>query len=671
MWSISGINIMKLQPITHRHAGLSLSAVPLLCLPFSLCFAADAESFTEEYFFNELPVVFSATRLAQTASETPVSMTVIDKEMIKASGAIEIADLMRLVPGMQVSNYVGNKYFVTYHGRADRFSRDLQVLIDGRSVYNPVFGGVSWNDIPLAIEDINLIEVIRGPNAAAYGSNSFAGVINIITEHPAQQHGTSLRTTIGDEGTRQIYARNAGAVGNLDYRLSVKYDESDGLKTRIDDSTTKWLSLRGDYQVDMDDIVMFQTGYSSGTQQEGFAETDGFEVLRDNNSSSSFQQIKWTHLHDTGEEYSLQFFHNYLELRDKSIFPYGGFDFTTGLGFEAHRYEVEFQHTLAPMPKLRVVWGAGLRHDSGKSPQTLNQSSALTRNQLHAFLNTELKPMDSVVVNLGAMVEKYEGFSGLFSPRIALNYLLNEDNTFRISHSRAYRMPNMWEESSDMVARGLGGAPIDLQLFETVSAPEPERIDAIELGYTAAFHAIPLTIDTKIFKEKINPIITHAWDADLHTTIFSNGGNVEIEGVEMEFNLHPTASTFLHAAYSLTDTSGYKIVRYDGGLPDGSSDLSESVPTKTYSLLASHRLDNGVQISTGFYHADKVTWTMDNTATDSYNKWDFRIAKEFKLSDATIDVSATVQNISDNNYHDYYQENDAQREFYLQLGLKF
>ncbi len=662
---------MSLQPRTHWHMGLSISSVPLMCLPFSLCFATDSDIFTEEYFFNELPVVFSATRLAQNVSETPVSMTVIDKEMIKASGAIEIADLMRLVPGMQVSNYVGNKYFVTYHGRADRFSRDLQVLIDGRSIYNPVFGGVSWNDIPLAIEDINLIEVIRGPNAAAYGSNSFAGVINIITEHPAQQQGTSLQTTFGDEGTRRIYARNAGAVGNLDYRLSVKYDESDGLKTRRDDSTTKGLNFRGDYQLNTNDIVMLQAGFSSGTQQEGFADTDGFEVLRDNSSSSNFQQIKWTHLAETGEEYSLQFFHNYLDLEDESIFPYGGFEFSTGLGFKAHRYEVEFQHTLAPMPKFRLVWGAGLRRDSGKSPQTLNHKSALIRNQAHAFINTEWKPTDSFVLNLGAMAEKYEGFSGLFSPRIALNYSLNNDHTFRISHSRAYRMPNMWEESADMIARGLGGAPTDLQLFKTVDVPEPERIDAIELGYTAAFHVIPLTIDTKIFRENINPIITHAWDTDLHTSIFSNGGHVEIDGLEIEFNLHPTANTFLHAAYSLTDTNGYKIVRYDGGLPDGDSDLSGSVPTSTYSLLASHRFNNGVQVSSGFYHADKVTWTMDNTATDAYNKWDLRIAKEFTLPGADIDVSAVISNILDNNYHDYYEENDAQREFFLQLGIKF
>lgn len=662
---------MNVQTTTHNHSGWSLSVIALVCLPFPICsFAAESDVFTEEYFFHDLPVVFSATRLTQTVSEIPISMTVLDKDMIKASGALEIADLMRFVPGMQVSNYVGNNYFVTYHGRADRFSRDLQVLIDGRSVYNPVFGGVSWADIPLAIEDINRIEVIRGPNAAAYGSNSFAGVINIITEHPAQQDGTLLRTTISNKNTKEIFARNAGATGNLDYRLSVKYDESDGLKTRRDDATSKWLNFRGDYQLDANDTVMFQTGYSSGTQQEGFAVTDGFDVMRDNNSSSNFQQIKWTHLNDTGEEYSLHFFHNYLDLDDTSIFPYMGFDFTTGLGFEAHRYEVEFQHTLAPMPKLRFVWGAGLRRDSGKSPQTLKKESALIRDQAHAFLNTEWKPSDNFVVNLGAMLEKYEGFIALFSPRVALNYSLNENHTFRISHSRAYRMPNMWEESADMVAYSLGIAP-DLQLFKTANAPDPEEINAIELGYMATFHVIPLTIDTKIFREKIDPIITHAWDADLHTSIFSNGGNVEIDGFEIELNLHPTADTFIHAAYSLTDTSGKKITRYDGGLPDESSDLAGSVPTKTYSILASHRFANGIQVSTGYYHADEVIWTMDGSATDSYNKWDLRLGKEFTLQDTNIDVAAILHNISDNNYHDYYEENEARREFYLQVGIKF
>ncbi len=639
---------------------------------------------SEEYFFGDLPIVFSATRLAQPVSETPVSMTIIDKQMIEASGALEIADLMRLVPGMQVSNYGGDEYFVTYHGRADLYSRSLQVLVDGRSIYDPVIGGVSWSGLPLALEDINRIEVIRGSNAASYGSNSFSGVINIITEHPSEQYGTLVKTTLSDKHTRQILARNAGKIGDLDYRLTLNYDEKEGLKTRYDDATNKWMSFRGDYQFDSSNKLEFQTGYSRGTQQAGLATSD-WNIPRDTDSTSSFQQIKWTHTTDKDNEYSLHFFHNYKELDDTYTFPYtyGPFNLNliTGFSYESDRYELEFQHLLKPAPDLRLVWGAGLRHDSTVSPDTLDQESAAIRNQVHAFVNAEWKPTEKLTVNLGAMLEKYEGFSVMFSPRVALNYALKENHIFRISHSTAYRMPNIWEEQVDLKVRNtLGGAPID-QLHQTVGVPKPEEINSIELGYMAIFKDIPLTMDVKLFKEQISPTINYAWDNTQNCGSclinngagnFNNDGRIEINGLELQLDLKATANTNIHAVYSHLHASGWQIDNYDSsGQPNNYIDVSEIVPKETFGILASHRFDNGIQVSSGFYHTGRTTWLDPGDETDSYNKWDFRVGKTFTFPDATIDVAAILHNVSDDDYQEYYDINQAQREFYLQVGIKF
>ncbi len=628
---------------------------------------------TEEYFFGELPIVFTATRLEQPVSETPVSMTIIDKEMIRASGALEIPELMRLVPGMQVANYGGDDYFVTYHGRADLYSRSLQVLVDGRSIYNPVIGGVAWSDLPLALEDIKRIEVIRGSNAAAFGSNSFSGVINIITEEPSQQHGTLVKTTIGDKNTRQTLARHADKIGDLNYRLTINYDEKDGIKTRYDDATNKWLSFRGDYKYDSSNKIMFQTGYSRGTQQ------DDWFALRDTVNTSNFQQIKWIHTIDKDSEYSLHFFHNYKELNDTLSVTIAPFNVISGFSYESDRYELELQHLLKPAPDLRLAWGAGLRHDNTISPETLDQDSAATRNQLHAFINAEWKPKDDLTVNLGAMLEKYEGFSSMFSPRVALNYALKENHIFRISHSRAYRMPNVWEEQIDMKARTLGGILVD-QVHKTVGVPDPEEVNSIELGYMAAFKDIPLTMDVKLFKEKINPVINYAWDhstnfGDLSNNgagNFNNDGEVTINGLELQLDYKPTPNTDIHAVYSHLNASGWQVSRYDNsGAQDEFIDVSEIVPKETFGILASHRFDNGIQVSSGFYHTGRITWLDPGDETDSYNKWDFRIGKTFTLPDATIDIAAILHNIENNNYQEYYDINEAQREFYLQVGIKF
>ena len=137
-------------------------------------------SVTELDFLGEMPVVLSVSRLRQPASEAPSSTTVIDRETIRASGFLEIADLFRLVPGFYVGRVNGNHPVVSYHGLTGEYSPRLQVLIDGRSVYSQLFGGAEWSDLALSIDDIERIEIVRGPNAASFGSNAFFGVINII-----------------------------------------------------------------------------------------------------------------------------------------------------------------------------------------------------------------------------------------------------------------------------------------------------------------------------------------------------------------------------------------------------------------------------------------------------------------------------------------------------------
>ena len=124
----------------------------------------------EDYYLKEMPVVLTASRLSQPLSEAPSAMTVIDREMIKASGFRTVPELMQLVPGMYVGYVDGNTPVLSLHNSTDQYSRQMQVLIDGRSVYMPPYGGVNWADLPLLIDDIERIEVVRGPSSASHGT---------------------------------------------------------------------------------------------------------------------------------------------------------------------------------------------------------------------------------------------------------------------------------------------------------------------------------------------------------------------------------------------------------------------------------------------------------------------------------------------------------------------
>ena len=175
-----------------------------------------------------LPQVLTATRLKQSPAAVPGSMTVIDSELITASGARDISELLRLVPGMMVGNINGNQAAVNYHGTNATEARRMQVLIDGRSVYRAGLATVDWSDIPVALEDIERIEVFRGPNTVSYGANALMAVVNIITRNPADSHGTRMKVTRGQRGIDDFYASQGVGWDGGDLRLSLSGQQDDG-----------------------------------------------------------------------------------------------------------------------------------------------------------------------------------------------------------------------------------------------------------------------------------------------------------------------------------------------------------------------------------------------------------------------------------------------------------
>ncbi len=176
--------------------------------------AHGAELDDEQLGSLAVPEVLTPVRLKQPRTEVPASVTVIDRELIEASGVRELAEVLRLVPGMVVSQRSGWDSVVSYHGTNRRNSRRMQVLIDGRSVYQAGLATIEWSDIPLAIEDIERIEITRGPDTAAYGANAFLGIINIISKHPDDSERLRLKLTRGSSGTENYYASTSGNLPN-------------------------------------------------------------------------------------------------------------------------------------------------------------------------------------------------------------------------------------------------------------------------------------------------------------------------------------------------------------------------------------------------------------------------------------------------------------------------
>ncbi len=226
--------------------------------------AEDALPISEEAYWGEVPVIMSATRIAQSVTDAPVAVTVIDRRMIEASGAREIPELFRMVPGFIVGYHDGHTPSVSYHMSDERYSRRLQVLVDGRSIYTTAIGAVPWATLHITMDDIERIEVVRGPNSASYGANSFLAVINIITREAVLDYGTSVKTNLGDDGVHELFLRHGGGGGKLDYRVTAGFIQDDGFDDRLDYKRTQLVSLRADYQISSSDVLSFQGGVATG-----------------------------------------------------------------------------------------------------------------------------------------------------------------------------------------------------------------------------------------------------------------------------------------------------------------------------------------------------------------------------------------------------------------------
>ena len=344
--------------------------------------SVSAEFPTEEAWFAEIPTLLTATRLAQPVQETPASVTVLDREVIRASGALDIADLMRLVPGFQVTLPNGGWYAVTSHGLANQDPRRMEVQVDGRSVYVPLSSTVDWMQLGITIEDIERIEVVRGSSVPAHGSNALLGVVNIITREPFIDRGTSIRVTVGGDARREAVIRHGGRVRDLDYRLSLSYRGSEGFDDMDDDARVRSINFRGSYHPVPSDTLDIQLGYGEGPRGLN-ADGSIFNPLRDRDITTHFQSLKWSRALADEEELAVHAYHNYYKMEDiysmgllSDLFfippdeiP-GYFDGQPDQELihgvyhgTAERYDVEFQHRVRPSANTRLVWGAGLRLD--------------------------------------------------------------------------------------------------------------------------------------------------------------------------------------------------------------------------------------------------------------------------------------------------------------------
>jgi len=689
---------------------IALTHLSVFLLGTSMSAVWADDEFGEDAFMEDFPVILSVTRLPQKTNEVPASVTVIDREMIDASGATEIAELFRLVPGFQVGHYIGpdgQRTSVSYHGNSDQYARRMQVLVDGRSIYLPSTGGVSWDDLSIGMNEIDRIEVIRGPNGVTYGANAFQATINIITLHAGATHGNEYSLISAGPKEYQAGVRVGGSRGALDYRINLQYETSEGFdksveffKDRNDDSDTLKLNIRTDYQMGVNNTLNLSLGYTTGTREIGHSvgglneQKDPlaplFDPVRDQQVKSSYQNLKFQHIISSEQEVNLQIYHNVHNLENSfqtalisemlGVTPavLAGFGVDDGplsrnLTLFDERVGIELSHQFRLGSGIRFVWGGELRQDRFRGYDWVGGTSeTFSNNSQRLFFNGEWSPAERWTVNIGDMLEKSDYMDMKHSPRLAVSWDIAKQHYVRMGISRAWRSPTFIESEFDY---SLIVSPIIYdQKFISSEGLRPERIDVKEIAFGGGGRTSGIEYELRLFQEDMADILVMPTDdscalvpADITNgvcAVVTNDGQSHVNGSELALTFYPLQpGSKLRIGYSRLHPSG-EIADYYA--PYRSRDVADLVPEETLNILFSQKVGKDGLLGVNFYRVSSMQF-MAGDPTDGFSTINISYHHPVNILGHKAKMSVIAQDYL-GSYFDFEKETVTKSQLYL--GIK-
>lgn len=590
-----------------RHAKPRGHALVLATCLFAVAVRAEdgASSAPEDAYFGELPVVLAGSRLPQRIDAAPVAVAVIDRAMIEASGAREIEDLLRLAPGMIVGHHDGSRAFATYHAFADRFARRMQVLLDGRSVYSPALGGVDWSALPITVDDIERIEVVRGPNAAAYGANAFLGTISITTRRGAGDRAVTASTRKGQDAIDDTRLTTEHRADRWALRMTAANQADHGfipLNRWLDSERTTLFNARLDLDLGAGDALLIEGGLSDGWRSDGRPGRRP-DPPHDRFVSSGYLNLRWSESLSPDSEVAIAVFDaqdDETERYDTLVLGGGSGPLAGKVGAidyssESHRRDVELQHTLRVDESLRVVWGASARQDRVYSPGWLGSDEERSNILYRGFGHAEWQASPTWLLNAGVMYEETRITDPGWSPRLTATWSPVPGQSVRFGVSTATRTPVIFEQFADQAFLYQPGNVLNQYLLST-NTLEPETIRSSEVAWLGSFPAAHLRADVRAFHDEIDDLITYYTrayaDVDGIVQDFANTDRAELTGGEFQLDWRPgdRFALLLNGSYTHAVTS------------DVAERYGTATPHWVASLLARQRFAAGVDASIGVYY---------------------------------------------------------------------
>jgi iron complex outermembrane recepter protein len=531
------------------------------------------------------------------------AISVITGDDIRRAGVTTIADAIALADGVHVARFNNGTWAISARGFNQNTANKLLVMVDGRTVYSPLFAGVFWNTLDYVLEDIARIEVIRGPGATLWGANAVNGVINIITRDARSTTGTLVGFTSGNEDPAIAEVRYGHGAGDLYWRVYGKFARRDDQKFASGTSSADPVN-RGQAGFRVDGGAV--NGRRWMVRGDLFHSQFGFPDRPDGEFTDANVQGRLWHLFSPSSSLEVGSYYR----REYRRVP-------LQLTHHIDVLDTDLQHSWTGHSRHNLVWGGGLRVNSDKT-----HGSAVLRfdpaertypvASLFAQDEMTLVP-DRLLVTAGLKLE-HNAFSGSdWQPNVRARWMLPGQQMLWGAAARAARRPTRFDD--DLVVT----LPTGIVVVRGSDDFESEQLTALELGYRTGALATVVSMDATLFSHDYDKLRSQESPATAPVPIVvGNTLNGRSTGIELGVNVQPVTAWRSHLSYTYLDTE----ITRDADSRDVGRGLSESNdPHHLFSLRTSVDLGRTVELDAFVRHVG----ALPNPAVPAYTEINARI----------------------------------------------
>jgi len=609
--------------------------------------------------------VTSVSKYPEKLSAAAAAVSVLTSEDLERSGVTNIPDALRLVPGLDVAQVDAHTWAISSRGFNDIFANKLLVLMDGRSVYTPLFSGVFWEVQDTFLQDIDRIEVIRGPGATLWGANAVDGVINIITKSARDTQGLYL---YGGGGTEELGfggIRYGAKISDDAYiRIYTKYFNRDSsVLPNDDDAHDRWDMVRGGFRLDWDpsrqDSITLQGDIYSGREDESYAvPTASFPfatvILSQDNVAGGNLLGRWTERFSADSDLSVQAYYD-RTVRNSAVFKE-----TRDTG------DIDLQHRFGLGERQEFIWGFGFRATHDEVENSLNVALVPDHRTLKlysAFIQDDIVIVpDQLRLTVGSKFE-HNDFTGFeVQPSGRLSWTPERSQTIWASISRAVRTPSIAE--SDLRLNPAPPVPLPPGTLTIFGNPDflSEELIAYEVGYRCQ-PVKQFTVDISGFYNDYDDLrsLEPLTPAPVGPTRVENKLFGETYGAEVSTKFQVTKEWRLEANYTYLNIYLHR----EAGSRDANTEFATegSSPKNQASIRSLLELPWNMQLDTTFRYVDSLYAPQ----ISSYVTLDVRLAW-FPRKD--LELSIVGRNLLDDRHPEFAptfvgtQRTEVQRSFY-------